>query len=130
MRIRNGVKQLPRRVDEWERSCRSNTGLMDRKKDICGPAFRKIYTGHGPGGGAYWFVFCLFRHIHLPGHSRGDGLVFTQLGFAMQIQPRERKQLRVHVRARSSETLWNPREVRRDVMMQKLKRNQEMMIRR
>lgn len=46
------------------------------------------------------------------------------------MQPREEKQLRVHVRARSSETLWNPREVRREVMMQKLKRNQEVMIRR
>lgn len=40
------------------------------------------------------------------------------------------KQLRVHVRARFYEILWNPREVRREVMMQKLKRNQGMTIRR
>ena len=40
LRIRKGVKQLPWRVDEWA-DHRSNIGLMDRKKDICGPAFRK-----------------------------------------------------------------------------------------
>ena len=30
----------------------------------------RINTEHGPSGGVYLFVFCLFRHIHLPGHSK------------------------------------------------------------
>ena len=62
------MKQLPQRVGEWA-DHRNNIVLMDRKKDICGPAFKKISTEHGPSCCVYVFVFCLFRHIRLPGHS-------------------------------------------------------------